>query len=114
MKDLIATKEIHTKRKYHPMYGWGDSHGGFFQIYGLNVIASNQEGWDHVSVSVINDARCPTWEEMCDIKDLFFHDSECVIQYHPPKKDYINVHNYVLHLWRPHASELPMPPKEMV
>lgn len=76
------------------------------------VIFSWGRGWDHVSVSFNN--RCLTWEEMCIVKDSFFREDECVIQYHPPKADYINNHNFVLHLWRPQAQTIPMPPKIMV
>ena len=78
----------------------------------LKVIASDGEGWDHVSVSLIN--RIPTWPEMCLIKDLFFEPEECVIQYHPPKSKYINNTATVLHMWRPHDSEIQMPPLWMV
>lgn len=99
-------------RLKHPTLGEGDEKGGFFFMAGMAVIAANGEGWDHVSVSRKN--RCPTWEEMCFIKDKFFEESECVIQYHPPKADYINKHNFVLHLWRPHNEVIPMPPKWMV
>ena len=76
------------------------------------VIFSRGGGWDHVSVSFHD--RCPTWDEMCYIKDLFFEAGECVMQLHPAKKDYINMHPYVLHLWRPQQSEIPMPPKAFV
>jgi hypothetical protein len=76
------------------------------------VIFSWGGGWDHVSVSFNN--RCPTWEEMCQIKDLFFEPDECVMQLHPPKKDYINNHPYCLHLWHPTTQPIPMPPKFMV
>lgn len=78
----------------------------------LRVIASWGEGWDHVSVSLAS--RCPTWDEMCFVKDFFFHQSECVIQYHPTQEDYINNHPYCLHLWRPQNCEIPKPPKIMV
>lgn len=83
------------------------SHAGL-----LRVIASWGEDWEHVSVSLPN--RCPTWYEMCFVKDFFFHPSECVIQYHPPEADYINYHAYCLHLWRPQKEEVPMPPKIFV
>ncbi len=33
------------------------------------VIASDGAGWEHVSVSL--KGRCPTWNEMCWIKELF-------------------------------------------
>jgi hypothetical protein len=73
----------------------------------LNVIASEEMGWEHISVSRVD--RCPTWEEMCLVKDLFWDDTDCVIQYHPPKSDYVNNHPYCLHLWRPIGIELPKP-----
>lgn len=76
------------------------------------VVFSWGGGWDHVSVSF--QRRCPTWEEMCIVKDIFFRDDECVVQYHPAKKDYVNMHPYCLHLWRPQNEKIPMPPKILV
>ena len=96
--------------------GNGDLCNGVFRIphsgYELLVIASNGGGWDHVSVSPCSRTRktCPTWEEMCAIKDMFFDDNEIVIQYHPAKEDYVNDHPYCLHLWRPQHQEVPKPP----
>lgn len=68
--------------------------------------------WDHVSVSFRD--RCPTWEEMCQVKDIFFNDDECVVQYHPPKNEYVNNHPYCLHLWKWQKGEFPKPSKEFV
>jgi len=51
---------------------------------------------------------------MCYIKDLFWMPEECVIQYHPPKSKYKNLHPDVLHLWRPTEVEIPLPPREFV
>lgn len=79
---------------------------------GLFVIASWGLGWDHVSVS--RSGRCPDWEEMCRVKDAFFEPEECVIQFHPPKSRYVNMHPFCLHLWRPQNVELPMPDPLMV
>ena len=76
------------------------------------VIWSFGGGWEHVSVSLPH--RCLTWEEMCQVKDMFFMDDECVVQYHPPKSEYVNRHPYCLHLWRPLQQEMPMPPKGFV
>lgn len=78
----------------------------------LRVIACDgaEVGWEHVSVSV-DSAKCPTWEEMCFIKDLFWNKDEWVIQFHPNEKDYINIHPGVLHLWKPVNANLPTPPK---
>ena len=78
----------------------------------LKVIASNGEGWEHVSVSLPN--RTPDWTEMCAIKKLFWDAEDCVIQYHPPEGVYKNVHPFCLHLWRPVNFNLPTPPIEFV
>jgi hypothetical protein len=51
---------------------------------------------------------------MCWVKDAFFNEDECVVQYHPPKSDYINNHPYSLHLWRNVAIAFPMPPGILV
>jgi len=73
----------------------------------LHIIASDQMGWEHVSVSRTD--RCPTWPEMCQVKDIFWDDTDTVIQYHPPKADYVSNHPYCLHMWRPIGIELPRP-----
>lgn len=71
----------------------------------LACIVSDQEGWDHVSVTLGNNegpiARCPVWEEMCFIKDIFWNKDEVVIQYHPAESDYVSCHHFCLHLWKP-------------
>ena len=77
-------------------------------------IASNGGGWEHVSVSPKNQKRCPTWEEMCEIKAMFFLPDECVVQYHPPESEYVNNYGTCLHLWRPVGGKLPRPPKGFV
>ena len=71
------------------------------------VIASDAMGWEHVSVSRID--RCPTWEEMCQIKEMFWDSDDCAVQFHPPKSDYVNNHPYCLHLWRPVGVDIPRP-----
>lgn len=74
------------------------------------VIASWGGGWEHVS---INDwVQTPTWEEMCELKEIFFKDEETVVQYHPAKSDYVNNLQHCLHLWRPiekYTGTMPIP-----
>jgi hypothetical protein len=53
--------------------------------------------------------RCPTWEEMCYIKSLFWDKEDVAIQYHPAEKDYVNNHSFCLHLWRPIGQTIPTP-----
>lgn len=106
--------------KYHvqlPGYPAGDEHNGCFIVplkhqQKLRIIASDGFGWEHVSVSRRD--RCPTWDEMCQIKALFWDEDDCVIQYHPPRSEYVNNHPNCLHLWRPIGVLLPMPPSIMV
>lgn len=78
----------------------------------IAVIASDGMGWGHVSVSLRH--RCPTWEEMCFIKDLFWDPEETVIQFHPPKSKYINNHRYGLHMWRPIETLIQLPLEFMI
>ena len=63
-------------------------------------IASDGEGWQHVSISIPHKADIPTWDQMCGIKNIFWDKSDAVIQIHPQEKDYVNNHDYCLHLWR--------------
>lgn len=73
----------------------------------LLVLATDGAGWEHVSVSRRD--RCPTWEEMCQVKEMFWDDEDCVIQYHPPKSEWVNNHPRCLHMWRPIGMDLPRP-----
>lgn len=105
--------------------------GGTHAAYGMNgvfilpgikgqliCIVSDGGGWDHVSVERWDneqDPRVPDWAEMCYVKRFFFEDDEAAMQLHPREKDYIDVHSYVLHLWRPNnGMAIPLPPKEFV
>lgn len=91
---------------FHLKAGNEKAHREFF------AIASDGAGWEHVSVSLPD--RCPTWEELCAVKNLFWDEDDCVMQLHPPKSDYVNNHSYCLHLWRPIGIEIPVPPSWMV
>lgn len=112
-------KDLHTLDKYRltdqerRYYGQcGDGGHGMFKVFvngkSLFVMASNGRGWEHVSVS--KRKSTPTWDEMCAVKDLFFDAEETVVQYHPPKSEYVNQHPYCLHLWRPTGKDIPRPP----
>lgn len=78
----------------------------------IDVIVSDGEGWEHVSVSL--QKRCPNWKEMCFIKKLFWGDEIAVVQFHPQKSDYVNIHNFCLHLWKKIGSEFELPEKYLV
>jgi len=120
MKSLYALNSIRrTDRAVVEMYGnTGDDKTGVFELpspadqESMIVIASNDAGWDHVSVSRAD--RCPTWEEMEHVKHLFFKPEETAMQLHVPQTDHINCHPHCLHLWRPHLVKIPRPPAEFV
>jgi len=78
----------------------------------LKVIASDGEGWEHVSVSLPH--RCPTWPEMAFVKSIFWDAGDCVVQFHPPEREYVNNHPFCLHLWRPTGHDIPTPDSLLV
>lgn len=95
----------------------GDDYGAFELVTNDHVrlfviVSAGDESmrWEHVSVSVRGGKRCPTWEEMCWVKSLFWEDEEPVMQLHPRASEYISFHPYCLHLWRPIDAVIPEPP----
>lgn len=114
--------ETHRRSFQDYMSKPGETFGWFVWLKGKTQIRAmavdgTETGWEHVSVSVAYRVgntwtpRTPKWEEMCWIKSQFWNREECVIEYHPPEKDYVNTHNHCLHLWRPVHGEIPTPPK---
>ena len=103
-------------------YASDDSFGmaGGFRLIGpkgvlLLAMSSGPDrttGWEHVSVSCRD--RAPFWHEMVFVKNLFWDEQETVVQYHPPKSEYVNFHPFCLHLWRPMEVHIPMPPSMLV
>lgn len=98
-----------------------DGCNGCFRIPGVgnkyyNVICSDGMGWEHVSVTVFlgNQRVTATWDEMCMIKDLFWDEEDCVVQYHPPKSEYVDNNPNCLHMWRPVGIDFIRPPKILV
>lgn len=81
-----------------------------FQVIASDgAIPPDTVAWEHVSVSLPD--RCPTWLEMCRIKALFWDEEDLVLQYHPPRSEWVSNHAYCLHLWRPVGVVVPKPPQ---
>ena len=84
----------------------------------LACLASDGDGWEHVSVHAFREPgprmRTPTWKEMAHEKDLFWDDEDEVVQYHPRRSEYVNLHPHVLHLWRPIGVTIPRPDPGLV
>lgn len=118
MKDLTYIEKFRLRDRELECYGCnGDSGNGIFKVFvsgkSFYCIASNGGGWEHISIHRPN-GKIPTWEEMCALKDIFFEDEEVVVQYHPKKSEYVNIHEGCLHLWRPINETMPTPPKIFV
>lgn len=79
-----------------------------------SVIWSDGGGWEHVSICPFKRSYTPSWDDMCQLKDMFFKEDEIVVQYHPAKSEYVNNMPNCLHLWRSMNSTFPMPPSIMV
>lgn len=103
----------------------GDDYGLFIVTRGpcgrgLKIIANGadplSDGWEHVSVSILDDRRrpTPTWAEMAYVKSLFWNDDETVVEFHVPSSDHVNFHRGCLHLWRKPSVEFPRPPSILV
>ncbi len=113
--------EAEKYRRPHPL-GFPHKEGddfGWFMIPSPNqnislavMVAPSDSEWQHISIST--KTRCPNWQEMCFIKDLFFEDEETVVQFHPKKSEYVNMAKTCLHLWRWNKGEFPTPPKILV
>ena len=84
----------------------------------LALICSDGLGWEHVSVHAFRGAgdkqRIPNWREMVYVKDLCWDADDVVMQLHPKRSEYINMHPYTLHLWRPTDREIPTPDSILV
>lgn len=96
-----------------------DGFNGLFQFtldgHNIRCAASDGEGWQHVSVSLEHEPKTPRWELICKVKELFWETEDAVIQIHPPASEYVNNHEFCLHLWRcTDGREQPLPPSILV
>lgn len=119
MKSLKKLSEELNARKDFAigMTGFDGGNGIFTKgpLKGMTVIWSYCGGWEHISID--GKKRMPTWDEMCQLKDMFFEENECCVQYHPPKSEYVNNLPYCLHLWKPieqYSGKLPIPDSILV
>ena len=113
MRDLEDIKKnSYLKIKKEGQDGFGGTFYDKKSRCNLNFIMSWGAGFEHCSVSM--PTRCPSWEQMCVMKELFWKDDEVCMELHPAKDNYVNNHPYCLHIWRPINQEIPIPPTIMV
>ena len=68
---------------------------------GIGIIKSidNTPKWGKLKhVSISRKDRYPSWDEILEIKEYFFGDTDCMMVL-PKKKDYVNIHNHCFHIW---------------
>ncbi len=117
MKDLGKITKYRDRQEEKRYNIVNNNDIGFFEIplktgRKALVTAERRDGWEHVAVATVD--SCPTWGEMCEIKDFFWEDEETVMQYHPKKSKYVNVCPTCLHLWKPLLANIPLPPTRML
>ena len=113
MRDIEEIKKNgYLKIKKEGQDGFGGTFYDKKTRCNLNFIMSWGAGFEHCSVSM--PTRCPSWEQMCVMKELFWKDDEVCMELHPAKDNYVNNHPYCLHIWRPINQEIPLPPTIMV
>lgn len=115
-------------RADHPILGSiaADGCNGAFTLpspepsWTLVLLASDGDGWEHVSVHAERERartvhmRTPTWKEMVFVKAQFWDDEDEVVQFHPKRSQYVNLHPHTLHLWRPIGVPFPTPPADLI
>lgn len=108
-------RKVNHLRAVHPALGDSPdgANYGYFVWGPLRIISSGSgDEWEHVSVSCRD--RCPTWDEMCRVKSMFWTDEETVLQFHPRRDKYVNRCEYCLHLWKRRGENHPLPPDELI
>lgn len=106
MKNLNELDKYRVKHPFWPQTATSGAFKVFVKQRSFVVLAGIENTGDdgmmeHISVTPTNQKRCPTWDEMAAIKDMFFDSEEEAIQYFPKRSRYINIHEYCLHIWRP-------------
>ena len=62
-------------------------------------ITKDTRWWWHVSVS--RPDRMPTWQELAKVRKDFFGEEIEFYQVLPKRSEYVNVHQFCLHMWAP-------------
>lgn len=123
--DISHLEQFRHTKATHPMATQeGDRHGVFYIPHGTSSFififddGTSMEGgvdgtaWEHLSFRAVDGQgknRTPSWEECCWAKQLFWEPEECVVQFHPPRSEYVNNHKNVLHLWKKLGEDFPRP-----
>lgn len=76
-----------------------NSRNSYFRRYALgecSILVTKEEGRWHLSIA--HPRRYPTWDEIAEARYRIIPDSVYVVMVLPPRREYINVHNYCFQL----------------
>lgn len=113
IKEILANEKFQADKKNDFAFE-GLVLIGFLHLPGIKKslqcvvgVEPDQDGnqWEHVSVKFCGMTnKTPSWEVMCQVKDLFWLPEEEVHQIHPKESEYLHgiggIYD-VLHLYRP-------------
>ena len=69
------------------------------KFMGCNLVITKDAGLHHLSISRRD--RLPNYNELKSARYQFLPDVPYMIQIFPPTEDFVNVHQFCLHLWEP-------------
>ncbi len=94
--DILKANGVLPKERSEFYFPMEDKFG---YVSAINFLGDD---WEHVMFNGFWLNRCPTYEEMAHLKDIFWKENEIAIQVHPKKSEYVNNcgYEYNLHLWR--------------
>jgi hypothetical protein len=88
-----------------PKLGGAEMQCRAYQILGTNIHIlvsiddlENGQKWLHVSVSRTD--QIPSWDILVRVKNIFIGLEEEAIMFFPRQSEYVNLHEYCMHMWR--------------
>lgn len=99
LEEIRADKRIKWTRDFMPQFQMYQGEFDLGRVKGNVVFGYNEGGWEHVSIAPFS-GKTPSWDDMCEIKDIFFYEEEEAIQIHAKKSKYVNLKENCLHIWR--------------
>jgi hypothetical protein len=95
MRQFLPQRFISLREPLPLLTAWRDTKTG------MNVIESNEHhdgrAWYHVSFSFTD--HLPTYDDLQLVRKCFIGEAHTALQIFPPKSEYVNHHQYCLHLY---------------
>lgn len=121
-EEIINNKKLNVRTKYVGSDIDSDTEAKVIQIRAFynDPVTRKQywckftsaQGWEHICVSCGGNGtskKVPSYEVMCAVKDIFWDEEECCVEYHPRKSQYVNNNEGCLHIWKCIDRDFPEP-----